>query len=114
MAGEAGAAAERELRRRFDEALPGVAAEAGGETAVEAFVQLWRDVRQRLLEPLRTAVRALFCYMRLSEAQSGVTMPLRLLKHGAELQYEVTPTVTLTLTRLLLKHGAKLQDKVPT
>lgn len=55
-----------------------------GQGAVEAVVQVWRDVRQRLLEPLRCAVRCFFCYMRLSEAQSAeqasVAVPLRLLR----------------------------------
>ena len=60
---------------------------------------LWHDVRQRLLAPLRTATRALFGYMRLSEEQASeraaVAVPLRLL-------------------RLLLKHGAELQHEVPS
>ena len=63
----------------------------------------WKELRD-LLEPLRTAVRALFCYMRLSEEQSSehasVSVPLRLLrlllKHGTELQHEFSDGISST------------------
>ncbi|KAL1529840.1 hypothetical protein AB1Y20_000771 [Prymnesium parvum] len=104
VSGDVADSAERELRRRFDELLPGVATTTDGEVILQMFVKLWRDVRQRLLEPLRTAVRALFCYMRLSDEQSAehasVSVPLRLLrlllKHGAGLQQEFVDGISCT------------------
>ena len=86
---------ERELMRRFDAAFPtGWGDSASRADVVLRLCGLWRQMRGRLIAPLRTATRSFFAYMRLSEEQHaahpGVSAPLRLLKllvrHPAELQ----------------------------
>ena len=112
--------AERELIQRFDEAFPAQCWGAGGvsegdepppagrtEAAATRLCALWRQVRRRLLAPLRTAAAAFFTHMRLCEEQrvphAGVSVPLRLLRllvrHSTELLtdftsgFETTPPV---------------------
>ena len=68
---------ERELMRRFDAAFPtGWGDSASRADVVLRLCGLWRQMRGRLIAPLRTATRSFFAYMHLSEEQRAVVAAL--------------------------------------